>query len=338
MTRMSLQNEKHDKKIGYLSLCYHYVRPDTNDPFPRIIGTKATEFKNQIKMLKENFEMISLKDVAKFSYEKFLFNNTKYQMLITFDDGLSDHYNAAKILESNRIKATFFIPTCILKEKLPANPMIIHYCIAIYGLERFLEMFRRALKHLEYDSDKFHVTYNSEKDSVWQKIEETKSIFKYNLDYRKSREVLLYIYENLLLKDFPDILKRIHVDKEQIKEMIEMGHSIGVHTHTHISVSATSLTEDEFYKEMIFPKKYLENEFKIPINSISYPFGEKKDCLSSMKLLNATNEYKLAFTVEEIVNFQNMSPLEIGRYQPRGDENVETLSDTLSNIIKKSNS
>ena len=334
---MSLQNEKSGNKMGYLSLCYHYIRSDTHNLFPRIIGTKEQEFKDQIKMIKNNFEIISLHDVEKFSYENLQFNNEKYKMLITFDDGLSDHYNAAKILASNEIKATFFIPTCIIKETLPANPMIIHYGIAIYGLEKFLQVYENALKHFQYN-DEFHLGYNPENDNVWKKIQELKLIFKYKLDYIKSRKVLLYIYENLLLNDYPDIIKKIHLDKDEIREMIEMGHSIGVHTHTHISVSATSLNENEFYNEMILPKKYLETEFNTSVNAISYPFGEKKDCLSSIKLLNSTNEYKLAFTVEEIVNFQNGSPLEIGRYQPKGNENIETLSNALSNIIEKSNS
>ena len=331
----SLKDGNGVKKIGYLALCYHYIRPDENDSFPRILGTKITQFENQIKMLKKNFKMISLDDVLKFSYEKSIFNNEKHRLLVTFDDGLFDHYNAAKVLDRNGVKGTFFIPTCILKEKLPANPMIIHYSIALCGLEQFLDTFRDALKHFELSVSEFNVTYERQKDSVWEKIDEIKSIFKYKLDYKKSRRLLLYIYENLLLPNFPNILKKIHVDKDQIKEMIEMGHTIGVHTHTHISVAATKLSEDDFYNEIIFPKKYLEKEFNISVHAFSYPFGERKDYLSSMKLLNKTKEYKLAFTVEEIVNFDNTSPLEIGRYQPHSNDNVITLKNTLSNIIKK---
>ena len=116
--------------------------------------------------------------------------------------------------------------------------------------------------------------------------------------------------------------------------MIEMGHTIGVHTHTHISVAATKLSKDDFYNEIIFPKNYLEKEFDIPVYSFSYPFGERKDYLSSMKLLNKTKEFKLAFTVEEILNFDN-TPLEIGRYQPHSNDNVIILEKTLSDIIKK---
>jgi peptidoglycan/xylan/chitin deacetylase (PgdA/CDA1 family) len=328
-------NNNTNTKYGYLALCYHYIRPDADDPFPRILGTKTSEFKDQIKMLRKNFQMISLDDVLNLSYKKSKLNNEKNSMLITFDDGLSDHFNAAKILHENEVKGTFFIPTCILKEKLPANPMIIHYSIALCGLEKFLSAFRDALKFYNQSENDFNLSYEQQKDDVWKKIDEIKSIFKYKLDYQLSRKLLLHIYQNLLLSVFPEILKKIHLDKEQIKEMVEMGHSIGVHTHTHISVAATNLSKNDFNTEIIFPKKYLENEFKTPVYSFSYPFGEQKDYLSSMKLLDKTKEYKLAFTVEEIINSDNTSPLEIGRYQPHSNDNVITLQNTLSNIIKK---
>jgi len=331
---MSTQS-KEQQQIGFLSLCYHYIRPDNDDPFSRLMGTKITEFKNQIKMLKEKFEMISLDDVLEFINTK-IFENNKHKMLLTFDDGLSEHYNAAKILKQFDIKATFFIPTCILKERLPANPMIIHYVIAKYGIEKFLEEFRYALKKLGLEIEKYDITYVREDDDVWKKIAEIKYNFKYKLGYKISREILLHIYQNSLLIEYPNILEIIHLNNEQIHEMLEMGHTIGVHTHTHISVAATSLSKKDFYKEMIFPKKYFETEFNIPINSFSYPFGEKKDCLSSIKLLKKTNEYKLAFTVEEIVNFQNSSPLELGRYEPNSNDDVITLKNILYEIIKKS--
>lgn len=327
-------NDSISKKYGYLSLCYHYIRKDNDDPFPRILGTKISEFENQIKMLKNFSEIISIDDVLKYSYEKSSLSNDKHSMLITFDDGLSDHYEAAKILHKNQIKGIFFIPTCILKEKLPANPMIIHYSLALYGIQKFLSIFNNTINHFGLSENEFKITYEPKKDNAWNKIVEIKNIFKYKLDYKTSRQLLLYIYENLILPDFPDIFKKIHLKKEQIIEMIEMGHTIGVHTHTHISVAATKLSKDDFYNEIIFPKNYLEKEFNTPVYSFSYPFGERKDYLSSMKLLNKTNEFKLAFTVEEILNYNN-TPLEIGRYQPHSNDNVITLEKTLSDIIKK---
>ena len=183
---------------GYISLCYHYIRPDHKDPFPRILGIKTNEFKKQLTMLKQNFKIISFDDALKFSYEKNLSSIKKFGVLITFDEGLSDHFLAAKILAEHNIKSIFFIPTCILKDELPANPIIIHYGIALFGLEQFLIALRSALKKNKLELEKFNVNYVSGRDNVWKKIDETKSNFKYRLDYKKSREILIHIYENLI--------------------------------------------------------------------------------------------------------------------------------------------
>ena len=112
---------------SFVALCYHYVKPERN-PFPRILGIGINEFQKQLEMLKEKYSIISPKDVLEIYHDS---GNLKEQknILLTFDDGLSDHYEVAKILNKFSIKAIFFIPTCIINKKLPANPMIIHYCI-----------------------------------------------------------------------------------------------------------------------------------------------------------------------------------------------------------------
>ena len=34
-----------NSNYGYMSLCYHYIRPKKNlDPFPRLLGIKIDEF------------------------------------------------------------------------------------------------------------------------------------------------------------------------------------------------------------------------------------------------------------------------------------------------------
>ena len=90
-------------------------------------------------MFFKNFEFITPKNTLDFSYGDYTINKNKIGLLITFDDGLSDHYIAAKILAKHGIKALFFLPTCIIEENLPANPIIIHYCIAKFGVSKFID-------------------------------------------------------------------------------------------------------------------------------------------------------------------------------------------------------
>jgi len=319
-----------------VGLCYHYLRLNKqSDPFPRILGTNIDEFQNHLSMLQKNYHMISLKDALSISTGEDGFNKKNTGILITFDDGLADHYTAAKILSELNISAIFFIPTCILEEKLPANPTIIHYTIAVFGIEKFLKEFREILVNNKLDKKLFDVQYSKDKDNVLDIISKIKSTFKYKLGYYNSRKILLDIYKNLFSSEYKNMLSTIHLTESQIREMLEMGHYVGTHTYSHISVAATELNSDDFIKEIISPKNYLEQKFNTKVNSFSYPFGGKNDCLSSSELIKKTSEYNLAFTVEEILNTRNTSPYQLGRYQINSSDTSFKLNSIIQNISKK---
>ena len=319
-----------------MGLCYHYLRLNKqSDPFPRILGTNIDEFQNHLSMLQKNYQLISLEDASNLSYGGISFHKKNLGILITFDDGLADHYTAAKILSELNISAIFFIPTCILEEKLPANPTIIHYTIAVFGIEKFLKEFRESLVNNKLDSKLFDLQYSKSKDNLGETISRIKSTFKYKLGYYDSRKILLDIYKNLFSSEYKNMLSTIHLTESQIREMLEMGHYVGTHTYSHISVAATELNSDDFIKEIISPKNYLEQKFNTKVNSFSYPFGGKNDCLSSSELIKKTSEYNLAFTVEEILNTRNTSPYQLGRYQINSSDTSFKLNSIIQNISKK---
>jgi len=320
---------------SFLALCYHYVRHnDDSDPFKRLLGTSENEFYEHLKMLSHHYEFISLDDVYNFLYTDKWTQKGKPGLLLTFDDGLSDHFNAAKILSEFNIKGVFFIPTCILKERQPANPTIIHYCIAKYGIVKFLEVYDKILIEKNIVEKTYKIRYNKEIDSIWDVIAKIKSIFKYRFSYQHTRSILLLIYQRLLLKEYPNVIDMMHLSEEQIKKMNIMGHNFGTHTHTHISLPAKKLTKEQQELELIEAKQILEKVTKEPIISFSHPYGETKDCLIPSQLVDLLKIYKLIFTVEQKNNVINTSPYSIGRYSPTSRDDIVTLRNKLS-IIKK---
>ena len=326
----------HNVDNGYLSLCYHYIRNEKNsDPFPRILGNTSNQFKEHIKMFFENFQLISPSNAVDFSYNDYNLDENKIGLLLTFDDGLSDHFNAAKILAENNIQAIFFIPTCILKDNLPANPIIIHYCIAKFGITKFLAEYELALKKYLENYQKFLITFTKGVDDPNQTIAKIKNYFKYQFEPKISRKILLQIYETTMLEKYPNSMEIMHLTNEQISEMYEMGHSIGTHTHSHVSVGGSGLSKDEFIQEIVEPKNYLEKTFGKKTDFMSYPFGKIEDCLSSKELIMKTNSYKLVFTVSEILNLKSTSPLELGRYMPTSKDASDLLYNKMNSIIDK---
>ncbi len=324
------------EKSGYLALCYHYIRQDKiQDKFPRIMGNSIAEFHRHIKMLKKHYLIISLSEAYGFSYKKDILSNKQYGLLLTFDDGLSDHYAAAGILAELKLKAVFFIPTCIITEGLPANPTIIHYCLAGLGITKFLSAYNNALEEYGLETGKFNIKFKKGHDDPWKVINRIKRMFIYRFTSGDSRKILLHIFKHLFLKHYPDALNTMHLKTVQVEDILKMGHSIGVHSHSHISIAASNLTKNDFYQEVIMPKRRLENVFKAKVDAMSYPFGGKKDCLTCGHLISMTNEYKLAFTVEEKVNTHDTSPFELGRYMPLSTDTSARLKSTLDCIIAK---
>ena len=319
---------------SFLALCYHYLRTG-NEEYKRILGTFLDEFHRHIQRMAVNYRVIDLDTVQRYFYSNDLLPSAEKSigLLFTFDDGLSDHYCAAEILAEYGYRGVFFIPTCILQDRQPANPTIIHYCLAIKGIDGFLVSYRHALETFGLDMLQYDLRFVRGESNPWQVIAEIKELFKYRFDGRLARQILLFIYRELLEPLQSDFFSVMHLTEKQIREMINMGHSIGTHSHTHISVAAsTSGDAERLETELIKPRQYLEQVFDTPVYSMSYPFGAEKDCLSGCKLLEKTREYQLAFSVEEKLNRRNSSPLEIGRYMPTSRDSADYLVNKLEGI------
>lgn len=267
-------------------------------------------------MITEHYTPISLEDLQ---------NNIaleKTGILFTFDDGLTDHYTAAKILHEHNIQGIFFIPTAPLIDHIPANPQIIHYILAHHNIQTFLDAYEEVRKEEGIE----HEIPHTDNETPLQTIKNIKKTFKYTLTHTEGRTILTKLYERLLATYIPSILSDIHLTHEQIQDMVSMGHAIGVHSHSHPSVGAKDLDEQTFAAEMIAPQQYLSETFTTEVNTLSYPFGGKKDCLSSEALLRKTSLYDFAFTVEPVVNdTEHSDPLTLGRCEPWPDHDAPKL-------------
>ncbi len=113
-------------------------------------------------MLLEHYHIISPDDALNFSVGNYEFPNDKPGILLTFDDGLSDHFDASEILHQYGLTALLFLPTCALIDGLPANPNIVHYCVAKYGVQRLLAHYDDALDLLKVTDPNFPNTLRTE--------------------------------------------------------------------------------------------------------------------------------------------------------------------------------
>ena len=192
-------------------------------------------------MLLEHYHIISPDDALNFSVGNYEFPNDKPGILLTFDDGLSDHFDASEILHQYGLTALLFLPTCALIDGLPANPNIVHYCVAKYGVQQLLAHYDAALDLLKITDLNFQIHYEQTHET--EHIETLKQNLNYLIPPATSRMIFLNIYGNLLQKEFPNAIQLIHLSKTQITRMLFWGHALGTFHATKVQAKCASKYE-----------------------------------------------------------------------------------------------
>ena len=67
----------------------------------------------------------------------------------------------------------------------------------------------------------------------FQTIDKIKDILYYKINHNISRKILLDIYKNLILSESISN-SDMHFSISQVRKLLDMGHKIGTHSHSHI--------------------------------------------------------------------------------------------------------
>ena len=278
---------------------YHYVRKfDLKFPYSK--HKEIKDFVNEVKnLISLGYEFKNVTEALK-SLKKG--ENLNKVVLLTFDDGLKDHIDAAKILKNLGIqKGTFYIPTQPYLDNEILHVHNAHLILSKEG-EKSLDLLFEACKHLDI-SIKNHSNYKIEKEihkNSYSRNETSSKIkeFKRLINFYGSIGVRDALLNEIITK--LGIFKKaeeLYLSFDEIKEISEMGFEIGSHGVSHTLLSR--LDKKNQKEELFRSKKFLENLISKDINSFCYPYGGKKsynqDTLQLMKEVN----YHNAISVEQ---------------------------------------
>lgn len=254
------------------AITYHYVRNSKKDmPYFRYLRTQ--NFIKQLEYFKQKYDFVSYNDFVSFIEGKSSFEKIKNKILLTFDDGLIDHYeNVFPELKKRDLFGIFYIPTGIYQKQKALDVHRIHHLIGKIGGEKLLEFTQEKLQNYmvdkrELDRFKNNIYNNQENDPYTQKF---KAFFNYYIKY-EYRETLL----DELVKEFSDdsyIFNNLYMTPEQLKVMQQSNMIIGSHSVNHLVLS--KLSNDECIKEIHDSFNFLQTELKeTKIKTFCYPYG-----------------------------------------------------------------
>jgi len=301
------------------ALMYHYVRHDS-DLFPYSAHKRTEDFLLEIRLLKSLGYTFSNPSSC-LAQERC--NSEEFDdksIILTFDDGLKDHLNVARILKEHGIeRAVFYIP---VEPYLYGKVLAVHKAQFIrskFGAAS-LELLEEAARHLDIDLlkhftitdhlDKFRHTYSDDTDDL--RTKHFKRLINYFGDLGLRTCLLDKILElsglHLSFEDF-------YLHESEILQIVNMGFEIGSHGLSHTPLSRLGPISQK--TELCESKAFLEQLTSVEVRSFCYPYGGKESydkltlrLLSESGYDNAVSVNFRDITIHDILE----TPYEIPRY------------------------
>lgn len=221
---------------------YHYVRDLPRTHFPRIKGMLLDDFRQQAKLLPELFEMATLSSALEFlsgSYEP-----ERNLCLMTFDDGLKEHYSeVTPILLEHGIQGVFFPITACMNGLVVAPVHMNHFLLAELGIERYRTVFTGALRSLGLDKyaeiSVDHGTARMTYPLDTNEVAEFKYLFNFLLPSSQRDIVVRTLFSEWIGRESV-FSTELYLSWDEAREMQRAGMVMGGHSHAHRPLATLS--------------------------------------------------------------------------------------------------
>lgn len=252
------------------AIMYHYVR-EPSDAYPRLRFLHIDNFCRQLDALQENFVFPSVATFLEGARTGALPDNAA---VLTFDDGLADHYNYVFPELLKRDLWGFFFPAAApYQTKGLLNVHRIHMITALHPAGVLLD----ALKGMIEDQmlvDRHKKSFETQPYRYRDDDEDLK-LFKRMLNYYISdewRETVIDQLEKIFLPDTAALCDTFYLSPGQMREMHDGGMVLGGHSVTHRVMSR--LTANEQRSEILDSFDFLEGILgKLKARTFCYPYG-----------------------------------------------------------------
>ena len=242
-----------------LSLMYHEVLDDDDDINAWTV-VKRSQFIEQMKYLKKNFELVSLDDAVEIASSNKDYRN-KYAV-ITFDDGYKGNKEVVfPVVKEMGIPISIFVATEAIVEN-----KVYWYDKIIVALNNYKSL---TVDLKKYNLKKYQVDSNVP-DTKWCQIQDVLEALK-TLPIKTRKNAVSEIIDK-----YPyDTKTNNKLAPLSITDIEEMSMSpfviFGAHSHCH-----NILTQLEYNQTLLSieeSKKYLEKWTNKPVNHFAYPNG-----------------------------------------------------------------
>ena len=311
-------------------IAYHYVRDLPRTRYPRIKGLLTEKFEGQLDYITKHYTVCSIDQIiSNIRSEGELPANP---CLLTFDDGLLDHYlTVFPRLEEQGIVGSFYPPAEAIEQHKVLDVHKIHFILAsIRDQQKLVNDVSNLVKQYrsEYDIPEDEELYQRfASQGGWSDPPEVvfvKSVLQWGLPEKIRSEVVHQLFTQYVTDDEEAFAGELYMDIDQLRCMAKHGMDIGGHGYKHALLGTLARNEQE--KEIDHTVSFLTKIYgEKPLDWVMcYPHGSYNDI--TIELLNRAG-CVLGLTVRVGLVSHFSTPLELERLDTNdlpfsGDANI----------------
>jgi peptidoglycan/xylan/chitin deacetylase (PgdA/CDA1 family) len=255
---------------------YHYVRDLPNTSFPRIKGMLTSDFRQQLAALQNQYEMATLESALDFLQG--VYSPHRDLCLLTFDDGLNDHYSeVTPILVDHDLQGLFFLITSCLQEHCVAPVHMNHFLMATLDFEFYRRDFFQRLHELVPCIQSYNEIDNATAQRIYRwdtpEIASFKYLFNFMLDWSIRDQVVKALFEEHI-GDEKSFSQTLYPSWEEARQMQTAGMLMGGHSHQHKPLA--TLSDEELHWDLSTCQGLLAEHLQPQdLWPFSYPYGKQ---------------------------------------------------------------
>ncbi len=299
---------------------YHYVRDLARSRYPAIKGLSLERFDRQLDHIQKHYTPVAVEDLIE-AVESPSVQLPPNAILLTFDDGYTDHFlNAFPMLDARGIKGCFFPPAQAVLEHIVLDVNKIQFVLAA------MPDVHKLLDQLFVDLEEFRPHYDLKSRAEYyalvtevhrydpHEIIVLKRLLQRELPEPVRNEIVRRLFSRYVTKDEAAFAIELYMSLDQIDCMRRHGMHIGSHGYTHAWLD--SLTPTQQVDEADRALEFLSRFGVRPDNwTMGYPYGGYNESLLDVLRPRGC---RLGFTVEpRIANLDTDDRLAL----PRVDTN-----------------
>ncbi|BBF44965.1 polysaccharide deacetylase [Lachnospiraceae bacterium KM106-2] len=261
---------------------YHYVRDLKDSRYPNIKGLDLDLFDQQLDFIEKNYNVVTMEQVIAATQQDSKETLPQNPILLTFDDGYSDHFiNVFPKLHNRGMQGSFFVSARAIEEDIVMNVNKIHYILANAPIQQLVkDVFALLDKYRKegYDLKPTNELYS--KLAIASRFDDKDTIFVKRLLQNEINEEVRSKMADELLEKYVDISqkvlsKELYLNMEQIRCMKKAGMFFGIHAYEHYWLG--KIPKDKMESDIDRALDYFDEVIDRDNWVMNYPYGSYND-------------------------------------------------------------